>query len=1378
MFIGSKLFQSDQDIVNLVAGASKEQSLKSSYELEVRFGRHIPVTEYRNYNPDLDPKNESGLIFTSGVQRPRWAQFNSEMEKLISPDRIERKQITTYRFHGGYRQRVIEYSDGRKEEVWEKKTNRGHYECDKYWFRAALSEEEKLKYPPVDTSVTPYRQASVGPRITYQWDDITIIDVSHYNGVFIDSSTGEERPSENYEIEIEMLDPVKNRARVLNFMTNVYRIIQIYLKTNYLYTKSEFEKLNQVVTTLLTREARTDFIPRQVLSRARNAQISDFHIGKGGIIGGEVAYEMTHKTDGTRKMMVFGPYGVWLIYPPYEYIKISLSGADVLTILDVEVVILRDKDVPVSQNDIFSDLVYLIEPIDALIVKGEDIRQNLPNVNDRLDQARAFRDYLLKPEIYVDKLDPNLDLQRIPIYNDQGDMVEAFRPDEIVTVQEETERTKISRMALYRYPGKGSNFDIRFKPRKQIQSPDQFFALVDQFYQQIRPYTIDGLIFTPIHTPYLDDYKRHPQEIIKWKPLDDVSIDFFVEKSGAGYHLKYVLEDGSYAVFTGDKAGKYPFDAAKNLVTSSTYIKNLISDNVYEFKWDPIERVLWPFRERFEKSGPNDRATVMDNWRDMMNPITLNDLKGLTLFFFRKYHNSIKRGLFTAAPGKTLLDLGSGQAGDAEKWSKFDHIIAVEPNYDEDPQRFVEFYRRARIFGVADKITLIKAGGQDYSVIIPFVYQITGGRGVDVVSMMDSLTFFWESPEKLRQLVTTISSCLTSGGSFIWKVMDGDAVKNLLQPPFHGEVKTIQMFGPLGGQITQIELLQQTDQVRIYIPGFVENQIEYLTRLSDLYILLSEHGIVPRRRFNASDSTRFLQEDYLTFSKLYSYGEFVRQSPFTMTSSSPPDYSFRVLEHVTPTPKVIETPALTKQSMFTFSVPTASSSITPSPVPLPSIFTQKPTGLLPQPKPISVMLQAIQGNLPSTPEAPSDWTDVVMLPDDMTTRRILDGANDWCNHSDKIIRLSTIPDGHCLIHSFEAAVDPLYQKGVLAIEKFFSYDGRTYMPGQIITDARQARTLLAVRLRHDLSLNLKMTVDDPNNGMPGWLPVDKWEKFRNGQFLTGHFRQITLSADDLDAGLAPQKGGVGPYDFDYSLLGLYNLLNSSRDLPGEIFDIISKIVGIDILVINGQTNTKTGMTRSLAVQFYTRGFNNTAPFCIIMQVRNHFETIGLDVDGKIQTLFKFNPDGSSFYQRVRSFVSTKFDLADQIDNNLSLETIIFNAVDKVTDTMWYIMNYLTRNEPSVFQPNLYRVDFTLNPFVHHLCLQLTSDEMKNRHIKSDFYFAHIQMTLEAVKDYNNTQIIMQNAYYMARMLLGTDFTQHGQMVIDQIITELNTRLTQ
>lgn len=175
----------------------------------------------------------------------------------------------------------------------------------------------------------------------------------------------------------------------------------------------------------------------------------------------------------------------------------------------------------------------------------------------------------------------------------------------------------------------------------------------------------DGLIFQPLSEVYVNI------STFKWKP--NPTIDFIVI-DGKLYSWDKALRKN--VPFVGNYVQKYS--------PSETY-ENLSNNQVYEFEWDPSNETFKMLRNRADKLYPNEINVAKDVWNDIHIPITEKTIRGNTITLMKKFHNDKKRMLLDEIPNNSkIIDIGSGQGGDIQKWNdKKLQVIAVEPDAEK-----------------------------------------------------------------------------------------------------------------------------------------------------------------------------------------------------------------------------------------------------------------------------------------------------------------------------------------------------------------------------------------------------------------------------------------------------------------------------------------------------------------------------------------------------------------------------------------------------------------------------------------------------------------------------------------------------------------------
>lgn len=385
---------------------------------------------------------------------------------------------------------------------------------------------------------------------------------------------------------------------------------------------------------------------------------------------------------------------------------------------------------------------------------------------------------------------------------------------------------------------------LKSKPTVPLTRKD-FFNQLEILYQSWKSleYKIDGIMLTPETLSYIDTTGITPV-IMKWK--SEITIDLCVN------HGKLWCSDTAtkeQVEFRGTV--KVPLD---KVIMGDI---NAVQGSIVEFKCQGKNLVALKLRP--EKIGPNTSITAHDNWeKATIDVVTEDTLLCKTNEIMRKFHGRIKWSLFTRGTG-ILLDIGSGRGGDLAKWGSYDLVLCVEPskeNMDELKSRLANMEPH-----VQSKVKTLQAYGQEYKKIHRFVMEHLAPLGktkVDVVAMMDSLTFFFMDDGKaLADLKKTIDLCLKDTGLFIWKAMDGTKAKQAVSYS-----SDPVRFGN--------DYIQDRDGLLyVNISPNVEG-FEGYTNISELMNKLEMKGTVQ----HCLATNELMSDDYSALSSMYAYGVF------------------------------------------------------------------------------------------------------------------------------------------------------------------------------------------------------------------------------------------------------------------------------------------------------------------------------------------------------------------------------------------------------------------------------------------------------------------------------------------------------------------------
>lgn len=377
----------------------------------------------------------------------------------------------------------------------------------------------------------------------------------------------------SYEVELECLNLSQVKSRFIECASIVWKWLS---GSNTLYTREDLRGLAQELA-LASPAVQPGEDPlarfnRDVLVQARNLKREDIVFG--GLVGNpETEYEVTAKADGIRKLMVFTLSGCWLVMPPYEYNRVLTYEPTMQPLvgswLDGELVPVERRNPKASPPE--TPYWFLI--FDVLRVEGRSV-QNAP-LRTRLTLAKTVADLF------------------------------------------QTHRT-------LRVHAK------EFYPIKRVQ--DLFTTMASlRLREETLAYKIDGYMFTPAATPYNPRSHELAMEqrllvavpdIVKWKPPEELTIDFAVRTESWGLGLfssKKGVRGG--VLFRGTEA--VPF---RGEVVPSPLLDGIEPDTVVEFGWNAQERALEARRVRFDKVVGNDIRIAEEVWSDIHNPLPFTAL--------------------------------------------------------------------------------------------------------------------------------------------------------------------------------------------------------------------------------------------------------------------------------------------------------------------------------------------------------------------------------------------------------------------------------------------------------------------------------------------------------------------------------------------------------------------------------------------------------------------------------------------------------------------------------------------------------------------------------------------------------------------------------
>jgi hypothetical protein len=748
------------------------QQPASEIEFEVKFGSFDFNERFRS-RVDFEPFQRLQEKF----QKSALPHTFQHITDYIATQTHLRKQVTTTKV-------------GTEKVVFQRKEKIMDLDIPEYDIR--ISANSEIDLPPIEDFL--HTTTRFKDRHTYIYKEHFKVDLTHV------STIEEDKEYESYEVEVEVMNIKEETKEKLATLNQLLKFVFLILyDTHLVYTMDERRKMSSFINRILGMK-KGSTLRYGMVAKARNLKFRDLRYG--GMVYKETEkgernyYSVTHKADGIRKFLIINRTGVWLCFPPKECNLVYRFTKDHHD-LSLDGLVLDGEYIPKGLEYRRAKVLHTSKVLGLQSFGEADLTmKDLEFVPD----AKYW--FLVFDVLAVDK---NKDVQYYP-HSDR--MKEGYR-------------------ALHRMEGLLDNkrLVVHFKSFLTLKDRTSFFEVMQRMFteKEALPYADDGLIFMSEMAPYnpiaayqrehrlskpIPLYKRNLvdyDDICKWKPPSQLTIDFSIEHKGDGSLLLYALtKNRELELFEG--TSRYPFHFLTQVEDDSEVMRGLPTGAIVEFMWDVKEERFVPIKHRSDKRYPNSMVVAQDVWTDVHQPITEETLRGLNFGFLRKFHNGIKRDLYKDLETlgvKTIVDIGSGRGGDVLKWHAFDQVLAIEP----DEEHILELKHRLAEHRLEYKVYVVQAQGQDTEIIRQAAEEFFGTAKADAVTLMLSMTFFWKTQETLTALATTIDTVLKDDGILTYMVMDGDAVEEMLNPYY----PSLLSIAPETQNTTRLRFIQNRD---------------------------------------------------------------------------------------------------------------------------------------------------------------------------------------------------------------------------------------------------------------------------------------------------------------------------------------------------------------------------------------------------------------------------------------------------------------------------------------------------------------------------------------------------------------------------------------
>ena len=627
-----------------------------------------------------------------------------------------------------------------------------------------------------------------------------------YVTLFFSKVTDDSSSSSRYEFEMELNNDYINKNKAFDeFSKAIEAVFCLIHDTPYIYEKSQYESHFKAFNNSLLLN-QLPYMNPSALYKARDLKYRDLT----GMAFLNNRIRVTFKTDGYRKAMIIDRDGVWLLYGNSLSLVVSdVASVTSVTILDGELVPFNKQ----TERGPGEGTFFVV--FDALIVNGIDVRSK--SHKERISAAKSHQ--------------------------------------------------------IFRDPYAGLTTIL--KDFWDFKTSIDFFSLMTKLETKTKknlPFLEDGYIFVSNNMKYNSGVDNCPPgdrilikrpDMCKWKELNKLTIDFKIEilkESDESYYVNYLSYDRN------DKINRiFPHTVSTTIQKEDVRdLGSLIDGAIYECRYDKEMKAFYPVRQRYDRSTPNALLEALSVWENIQDPIEIEVLMGKTLRLMRKYHNRVKRELYSRIPNnyKFLLDIGVGRGGTIESWRKFDKIVAIEPNYDNIAELIVrlnksgfswELITSAESLDVSltlfkermtskPQVLIVATGGENYEFLEEITQRFCGSK-VDVVASMFSLTFFWKSEAMLNGLKQTLLRCLKPQGQLVFAVMEGGAVRNIFEPQLQGRAAPATKKIITDDYNMRYSGFSKGDALKIHLKDTIvggelfsekESQIEYLAYIEEI----------------------------------------------------------------------------------------------------------------------------------------------------------------------------------------------------------------------------------------------------------------------------------------------------------------------------------------------------------------------------------------------------------------------------------------------------------------------------------------------------------------------------------------------------------------
>ncbi len=287
---------------------------------------------------------------------------------------------------------------------------------------------------------------------------------------------------------------VDNLTKMLEYCEKVLKVVQ---SSNFIITNTQKEEVLQIYRELLHANPKDTSIK---ITQVRSIEIDDLNILYN-------KYAVTDKADGEHALLIIKDNRVYLITQILDvlYTGITLKNNDYSnTIFDGEMIFIKKEN------------RYIFMVFDCLYYKNEKINEN-PKLYERLEKAEEIikECFVFKGQKYTGNNYNHNKTNIKDILNFYNKEIPEYFKILSKDIQIE-KKLLLIRPKYFMYPIGCENNEIY-----------QYSNLLWNIYKTIDyyPYNLDGMVYQPLDQTYYNN----SLPLIKWKPEENNTIDFYIE---------------------------------------------------------------------------------------------------------------------------------------------------------------------------------------------------------------------------------------------------------------------------------------------------------------------------------------------------------------------------------------------------------------------------------------------------------------------------------------------------------------------------------------------------------------------------------------------------------------------------------------------------------------------------------------------------------------------------------------------------------------------------------------------------------------------------------------------------------------------------------